>query len=100
MNTLEQRITAIEARNKRVEADKEWETSSLRRVLIAGFTYAVVVIVFFIAKTERPFFNALIPTLGFLLSTLTVDVAKNGGFLASNLDATTLASSPPQFQSR
>ena len=39
MNSLERRIQAIEERNKRVEADKAWETSLTRRVSIAVITY-------------------------------------------------------------
>ncbi len=36
--TLEQRVQELEARNKRVEADKAWETSWARRVAIAVLT--------------------------------------------------------------
>ena len=31
---LEKKIEKIEERNKRVEADKAWETSNLRKILI------------------------------------------------------------------
>ena len=36
---LEERVKAIEERNKRVEGDKAWETCGLRKVLIILFTY-------------------------------------------------------------
>ena len=32
----------INERNKRIEADKAWETSLTRRAIIAAFTYLVV----------------------------------------------------------
>ena len=40
--SLGKRITAIEARNKRVEGDKAWETSYARRALLVAFTYASI----------------------------------------------------------
>jgi len=42
MPDLEQRISAIEQRNKRVELDKTWVTSSFRRDLLILFTYLAV----------------------------------------------------------
>lgn len=73
---LEKRIVAIEARNKKVELDKAWETSLIRRILVAGLTYVVVVIFMLSADIDRPFVTALIPTIGFSLSTLTVSRIK------------------------
>lgn len=74
--SLEKRIAALEARNRRVEADKAWETSLVRRVAIAGLTYFVVVAyLYFVIKTD-PWLNALIPVGGFLLSTLTLGLIK------------------------
>ncbi len=35
---IENRITAIENRNKQVEIDKAWETSLIRRLLTTGLT--------------------------------------------------------------
>lgn len=79
MNEIEQikkEIDEIKERNKRVEKDKAWETSATRRLLVAVLTYAVVVIFFVFAKLPNPFVNAIVPTLGFLLSTLSVSFAK------------------------
>jgi hypothetical protein len=74
--TLEERISLLESRNTRVEADKAWETSWTRRVAIAGLTYAVVVAYLaFVIKID-PWLNALVPVVGFLLSTLTVSYLK------------------------
>lgn len=74
---LEKRIAAIESRNKKVELDKAWETSLLRRTLVAGLTYLVVVIFMLSADIDKPFLTALIPTIGFFLSTLTVSFIKD-----------------------
>ncbi len=70
MNKLEKRIADIEERNKRVEMDKAWETSWTRRISIALLTYIVVVGFLVIIKNDKPFVNAVVPVVGFLLSTL------------------------------
>ncbi len=73
---LQQEIEKIKERNKRVEADKAWETSWARKFLILILTYLVVVIFFFFANLPEPFVNAVVPTLGFVLSTLTIPLFK------------------------
>ena len=73
---LEERIEAIEKRNIKVEKDKEWETSVVRKSLIAVLTYIVVVIFFITIKIEEPFINAIVPVAGFLLSTLSFSMVK------------------------
>lgn len=72
MISLEQRIDQIEARNSRVELDKAWETSLTRKISIALFTYLSVSMYFVAIKVNRPFINAVVPTCGFLLSTLSL----------------------------
>lgn len=69
---LETEIEKIKSRNKKVEGDKAWETSWLRRILIIVFTYAFAVLWLSIADTTNPFLGAIIPCAGFLLSTLTI----------------------------
>ncbi len=68
--SIEQRLRAIEERNRRVELDKTWETSWTRKLTIAGLTYIVVVSYLLVIGNDRPFINALVPPLGFVLSTL------------------------------
>lgn len=75
-DTMLEEIKAIKARNERVECDKAWETSWFRRGVVAGLTYVVVVLFFVAAGVERPYINALVPTGGFLLSTLSLDILK------------------------
>lgn len=65
-------IQEIKERNQRVEVDKAWETSKTRKVLIGIMTYIVVVIFLFLIKAPNPFINAIVPVIGFLLSTLTL----------------------------
>lgn len=77
MDELTKRVEAIEKRNKAVELDKAWETSIYRKVSIAGITYVFITLIFFIIKVDRPFVNALVPTTGFILSTLSLSALKN-----------------------
>lgn len=72
MSDIEKRLNAIEERNSRVELDKAWETSWLRRVSLALMTYITVLLFLMTIDNERPAINALVPTGGFLLSTLTL----------------------------
>lgn len=76
IENLQKEITDLKARNRRVEADKAWEVSWTRKGVIAGLTYAVVVLFFFVAELPNPFVNAIVPTMGFVLSTLTVPLFK------------------------
>ena len=74
---LKNEINKLKERNARVELDKAWETSCSRKLLIVVLTYFVIVIFFFIANLGNPFINAIVPTLGYFLSTLTVPFFKN-----------------------
>ncbi len=76
LEELKKEIDQIKARNKKVETDKAWETSSLRKIIVAILTYIVVVIFFFTAGLPKPFINAIVPSIAFLLSTLTVPLFK------------------------
>jgi len=73
---LQLEINEIKNRNQRVEIDKAWETSWTRKIIILLLTYIVVVIFFFSAGLQKPFVNAIVPTIGFVLSTLTVPFFK------------------------
>jgi len=79
MNEIEQikkDIQEIKERNARVEGDKAWETSLFRKVLITILTYIVIVIFFIFAGLPKPFLNAIVPTLGFILSTVSIPFFK------------------------
>jgi hypothetical protein len=68
IDDLEQAIRTIEERNKRVEADKAWETSFFRISSIAIFTYTVALVALWSFGASQPFLSALIPAFGFILS--------------------------------
>lgn len=73
---MKEEIESIKARNERVELDKAWETSITRRVIIAFLTYLVVVLFLWTINIQRPWLNAIVPVVGFILSTLTLPFFK------------------------
>jgi len=76
ITNIEKRLSEIEERNRRVELDKTWETSFLRRFLIMVFTYCLIGLYLNFIDIDRPWLNAVIPSLGFFLSTLTIGWVK------------------------
>ncbi len=75
--TLEERVAKIEQRNKKVESDKAWETSLIRRGLLILFTYLAIGIYMNFIQIPNPWLNAIVPAVAFLLSTLTLPLFKN-----------------------
>ncbi len=73
---INKEINALKFRNKKVEADKAWETSLFRKIIISTLTYLAISIFFIFAKFPNPFINAIVPTLGFLFSTLSMSYFK------------------------
>jgi hypothetical protein len=71
-NNLEQRVQKIEERNRAVETDKGWETSWTRRGLLTLFTYLAIGVYMWAVDIARPWLNAIVPAVAFVLSTLTM----------------------------
>lgn len=76
MANVEDRLRAIEERNARVTHDKAWETSWARRGLISGTIYIFGFILLNILGHEGAWKHALVPVMGYLLSTLSLPAAK------------------------
>lgn len=76
LDKLINRVNQIEERNKRVEADKAWETSYTRRGLLILFTYLAIGLYLWAIRIPNPWSNAIVPSVGFLLSTLTLPFFK------------------------
>ena len=73
---IEKEIREIQARNKRVEADKAWEISSFRKFVIVLLTYFLLVIFLKSVRIGNPWLNAIVPSIGFFLSTITLPIVK------------------------
>ncbi len=77
LSELEKEIDKLKERNKRVELDKRWEASLARRGLLIIFTYLAIGFYLNAIHIENPWVNAVVPSIGFLLSTLTLSYFKN-----------------------
>jgi len=77
LSELKSEIEKIKQRNRKVEADKAWETSLTRKISVIILTYMVIVITLYFLNLPNPFINAIIPALAFFLSTLTFPLFKN-----------------------
>lgn len=73
---LQNEITALKSRNQKVEANKAWETSLTKKIILVLLTYAVIVITLYALGLPNPFTNAIIPSIAFFLSTLTLPLFK------------------------
>lgn len=74
---LEIEIENLKKRNKKVEAEKAWEISNERKILIIISTYIIISIVMYLLNFEKPLLNAIIPTCWYILSTLSISFFKN-----------------------
>lgn len=58
-------------KNKKVELDKKWETSTTRRIFICILTYVIVLIYSYLVKNYNSIYlTSIVPVIGFALSTL------------------------------
>jgi hypothetical protein len=73
---LEEKVKKLEERNKRVEVNKAWETSRTRKILLIVFTYLAIALYLKFIVGINPWINAVVPSIGFLLSTLTLPFFK------------------------
>ncbi|PIZ62379.1 hypothetical protein COY16_04560 [Candidatus Roizmanbacteria bacterium CG_4_10_14_0_2_um_filter_39_13] len=76
ITSLQKEIDQIKKRNKSVELDKKWETSFTRRILLIMFTYVTIGLYLQSIKIENSWMNAVVPAVGFYLSTLTLPFFK------------------------
>ena len=76
MDELRREMGRLKERNARVEADKTWETSLARKIVIFILTYLAIAIYFYATNIPGPFTNALVPSLAFVISTLSLPFFK------------------------
>ena len=76
LTDLKREIEKIKERNTRVEEDRAWETSWTRKVFIIVSTYIVVVIFMMIMQEDKPFLKALVPVVGYIVSSVSYDAVR------------------------
>lgn len=74
---VEQEINKIKERNERVELDKAWETSNMRKLCICVLTYIIVVLYSaLINAISNIWLSSLVPVIGFVLSGMSLKVIR------------------------
>lgn len=76
LGQLENDVSLIKERNKCVEADKAWETSATRMLSILVLTYIFAAAVLYLLNVENFLLSALVPVLGYFLSTQSLPFIK------------------------
>ncbi len=76
LKELEKEIQSINERNSRVELDKAWETSYVRRILLMFLTFLAIGAYLSVVKVPQPWLNAIVAAFAFMLSTLILSVFK------------------------
>lgn len=74
---IEERINTIEERNRKVEGDKAWEVSTARRIFIVILTFLLAWLWLWLIGEGRSYFKALVPAVGYWLSTVSLNIVKN-----------------------
>ena len=76
LENLKREVEALKERNTRVEAEKAWETSNFRTFSIAFVTYVVAAALLYSIGIGNPMRAALVPALGYILSTLSLPAVR------------------------
>ncbi len=76
LQMIEEQLTVIQQRNAKVEADKAWEASFTRIGTICATTYCVAAIFLYVIGVKRFWIDALVPVIGFYLSTRSLPAVK------------------------
>ncbi|HSW47737.1 MAG TPA: hypothetical protein VLG67_01540 [Candidatus Saccharimonadales bacterium] len=70
--SLQKEIENLKERNIKVDTNKAWEISWTRRIMLLILTYLIAGFTLTTIQNQSPWTNALIPSIGFFLSTLTI----------------------------
>jgi len=69
LKDIEKELASIKERNKRVEADKTWETSWFRVLLLSIAIYIAATLFLYFQGVSNYWFAGLVPAIGYFLST-------------------------------
>jgi hypothetical protein len=73
---IEKEILDIKRRNSKVELDKSWELSWIRRLFVSLITYLTASVWLVVIHDTMPLLKALVPVAGYVLSTLSLPPLK------------------------
>ena len=73
---LEEHVAKMHERNARVEADKAWEMSHMRVIMVGVLTYLVAVVFLLLIRDPNATFDAFVPVVGFVVSAQSLPFVK------------------------
>ena len=76
LDKIEKSVDSIVQRNRRVELDKKWETSVTRFLCVTAVTYITMNLILWSIGGHFPPVHAIVPTCGYMLSTLSFRIIK------------------------
>ena len=76
LDKIEKSVDSIVQRNRRVELDKKWETSVTRFLCVTAVTYITMNLILWSIGGPFPPVHAIVPTCGYMLSTLSFRIIK------------------------
>jgi len=77
LQNIEKEIALMKGRNTKVETDKAWERSRTRVFSILCLTYVIAALAMYFIGVKQYLIQALIPVLGYFLSTQSLPVIKS-----------------------
>lgn len=77
LKELANKISSMDHRNRIRDYSKEFEGSLMRIIMIMVLTYAILSVYMLLAGLDRPWISAIVPTVGFQLSTVSLPSIKN-----------------------
>lgn len=80
LEDIKKDIEEIKIRNNRVEGDKAWEVSWVRRILVSVLTYIVALAWLKMINEQNYELKAIVPVAGYILSTFSLSVVKKWWF--------------------
>lgn len=76
MDQLQEALLTIQERNARVETEKAWEVSWVRRLSITVVTFVITFAYMKLTKQEPLWLGSFVPAFGYLISTFSIPYMK------------------------
>lgn len=74
---LQQAVAELKQRNERKDFEKRWEVGPARTLLIIALTYGCLFCYMWLVNMEAALLSAVVPTVGYALSTLAFPGARD-----------------------
>ncbi len=77
IQVLQQEVSLLNTRNRKVGLDKAWDQSLARTLFVAVMTFLCLGVYMSAIRVKNSWLSAIVPTVGFVLTTWSFPTAKN-----------------------